>query len=186
MVSFRPSAVEDPAVLTVLIVTDEGGRTEADWPSDIVRELRLDVDATGTPPNKLPEDAPITEGRALIEVSNFDLEKGQTAALFAKALDADQQVLAYATLEGVDIDKLSKRNGEPLEVTMGEWKSEFVDEVFRSVGCYLTPKSRHHGASVSPADIATSPYITYVGVLFLPEAINEEILMNELMAGATI
>ncbi|MFQ5474214.1 MAG: hypothetical protein ACE5DM_00090 [Candidatus Nanoarchaeia archaeon] len=63
--------------------------------------------------------------------------------------------------------------------------SEFVDQVFRSVGCYLTPKSRHHGSAVSPADIAASPYITYVGICFLPEKVNE-ILMDELMAGATI
>lgn len=60
VVSFRPAAVEDPAVLTVLIVTDEGDGTEADWPADVVRDLNLRVDPTGTPPNKVPEDAATT------------------------------------------------------------------------------------------------------------------------------
>lgn len=59
--SFRPSAVEDPAVLTVLVVDDAGDGTEVDWPADLVGSLKLKADPTGTPPNDIPENAPYTQ-----------------------------------------------------------------------------------------------------------------------------
>lgn len=60
VVSHRPARVEDPAVFTVLIVTDDGDGTEHDWPADLVRTLDLDIDPTGTPPRTVPDDAAAT------------------------------------------------------------------------------------------------------------------------------
>ena len=60
VVSQRPAGSEDPAVFTVLIVTDPSTYTEADWPAELVSDLNLRVDPTGTPPNEIPADAAYT------------------------------------------------------------------------------------------------------------------------------
>ena len=57
VVSHRPAPSEDPAVYTVLIVTEDGDGLESDWPAELVRGLDLQIDPTGTPPNKIPEEA---------------------------------------------------------------------------------------------------------------------------------
>jgi hypothetical protein len=59
-VSHRPPPTEDPAVYTVLIVTEGGDAMEVDWPADVVTDLPLDVEITGTPPPTIPDDAPAT------------------------------------------------------------------------------------------------------------------------------
>lgn len=56
-VSRRPAPTDDPAVFTVLVVTDDGATTEADWPADVVKSLALPVEVTGTPPPRIPETA---------------------------------------------------------------------------------------------------------------------------------
>ncbi len=57
VVSQRPSPEEDPAALRVLIVGGDGSTTEQDWSADLVRELKLRVDATGLPPTQIPPNA---------------------------------------------------------------------------------------------------------------------------------
>ncbi len=63
---------------------------------------------------------------------------------------------------------------------MGERKSEFfcsefVNQVFLEAGVMLTPKSRY-GSTVSPPDIATSPYLKFIGLVFKDSERTEEIV----------
>jgi hypothetical protein len=57
--------------------------------------------------------------------------------------------------------------------------SEFVNESFRRAGIMLTPKSEHSNM-VSPADIAASPMVDYLGLIFpMPkEEVSKEDVLN--------
>jgi hypothetical protein len=61
-VSVRPPQGEDPATMRVLIA-EEGRAFERQWPSEVVRELGLPVDAMAIPPRIPEEERPKTTKR---------------------------------------------------------------------------------------------------------------------------
>jgi hypothetical protein len=60
VVSVRAATTVDAPVLRVLVVEEDRSYYEIDWPKAVVDPLDLDVDNTGVPRTKLPEDAPTT------------------------------------------------------------------------------------------------------------------------------
>ncbi|MCB9682429.1 MAG: hypothetical protein H6733_13260 [Alphaproteobacteria bacterium] len=95
-VSHRPAQVEDPAVYTVLIVTDDGRGLESDWPAKVVEPLGLSVDVTGVPPNKIPDTAAVTRKSrfaTFFTVVPHDGESIAVSTLSARALST--AVMAY-------------------------------------------------------------------------------------------
>ncbi|HII72514.1 TPA: hypothetical protein HA265_07195 [Candidatus Woesearchaeota archaeon] len=63
--------------------------------------------------------------------------------------------------------------------------SEFLNQVFKEVGFFLTPKSEHSNM-VFPADIMASPHVDYVGLMFLDHEETKEKIMAELIEGVRI
>ncbi|MBI2576772.1 hypothetical protein HYV84_06155 [Candidatus Woesearchaeota archaeon] len=51
--------------------------------------------------------------------------------------------------------------------------SEFVNQVFKDAGILLTPKSKY-SATVSPSDIVSSPFLTFIGLVFRDSERTEE------------
>lgn len=63
--------------------------------------------------------------------------------------------------------------------------SEFLNEVFKEAGFYLTPKSRY-SSMVFPSDIIASPNVDYIGLLFNDDKKTKEKIMEELIEGVRI
>jgi len=56
---------------------------------------------------------------------------------------------------------------------------EFIDKVFKDAGILLTPKSKYSGM-VFPGDIAVSPVLDYVGLIFEESERSKEIILEHL------
>ncbi len=70
-------------------------------------------------------------------------------------------------------------------VTANMFCSEFLNEVFKRIGFYLTPKSKY-SSMVLPADIIASSEVEYVGLLFADDKYTKEKIMRELVEGVRI
>jgi hypothetical protein len=61
----------------------------------------------------------------------------------------------------------------------GFFCSEFLDNAFKQAGFMLTPKSRY-SEMVAPADIAASPNVEYIGLLFNPSEDSRKIIEKDM------
>jgi hypothetical protein len=89
VISFRPSQVEEPAVLSILIVTDDRTEKELLWPAELVSSLQVPANITGIPPVTLPEDGPVTTKSPFtlqFEITQKDQPKKVVSTLSARAL----------------------------------------------------------------------------------------------------
>jgi hypothetical protein len=63
--------------------------------------------------------------------------------------------------------------------------SEFLNQVFKDAGFLLTPKSKY-SIDVYPGDIMASPFVDYVGLLFLDSEFTKEKIKNEILKGVKL
>lgn len=134
VISHRPPPADaNPSVLRVLIVDEGGAFTEQDWPREMVERLELNVDASGIPPTRLPEDAPRTNKGAFSLFFTVTPNEGGSEAVPTTSAQA-LSISALLWVLGLLVHNMI-RSGSPFS-----WEPKGV----------TLPEAQPHGVTVPP------------------------------------
>jgi len=147
-------------------------------------------------------DAMIDIGVNGVAIRDFEIRDGEVFVVLRSNINANQKIMLLGamrkyiqekskysvlklagllpTMVLTSLTSIFSGGYKQIPNFMGERKSEFfcsefVNQVFLEAGVMLTPKSRY-GSTVSPPDIATSPYLKFIGLVFKDSERTEEIV----------